>query len=342
MTIITQRITRVNLGPRQYFSNLTMFPLVEENPCPAEFLLLEEALAAGLGRVTEISEGGSVPELKFVNEATRPVLLLDGEELIGAKQNRIINLTILVPPQSTIVIPVSCVEQGRWRSESKDFAAARRTHYASGRSRKTSRVTESMRRSGTRRTNQGEIWEDIEIKLSRMQVNTPTSAAAAIYEQKRHDLDRYREAFTPVANQTGALFAINGRAVGLDLFDSTKPLQNMLPGLVQSYALDAIDQFDGKNCAEAAPAATAESLLGDCAAAAVSNFPAIGLGQDLRLEGTGITGGALAIAERVIHLCAFRPPEDEKSGSRRHRGGGITRASSRRRGYRANPPRIIY
>ena len=39
---------------------------------------------------------GSVPELRFVNECGAPVLLLDGEELVGAKQNRIINLTILV------------------------------------------------------------------------------------------------------------------------------------------------------------------------------------------------------------------------------------------------------
>jgi ARG and Rhodanese-Phosphatase-superfamily-associated Protein domain len=35
------------------------------------------------------------------------VLILDGEELVGAKQNRIVNVTILVVTQSEIVIPVS-------------------------------------------------------------------------------------------------------------------------------------------------------------------------------------------------------------------------------------------
>jgi hypothetical protein len=40
--------------------------------------------------------------------------LLDGEELIGAKQNRALNLTILAPAKQVIVIPVSCVEAGRW------------------------------------------------------------------------------------------------------------------------------------------------------------------------------------------------------------------------------------
>jgi hypothetical protein len=48
-----------------------------------------------------VSEGGSVPHLLFINDAMRPVLLLDGEELVGAKQNRVLNLTVLAaaPPR---------------------------------------------------------------------------------------------------------------------------------------------------------------------------------------------------------------------------------------------------
>ena len=74
-----------------------------------------EALDAGLARVEEVSEGGSVPELRFTNSAAMPILIVDGEELVGAKQNRVANLTILAPAKTTIRIPVSCVEAGRWR-----------------------------------------------------------------------------------------------------------------------------------------------------------------------------------------------------------------------------------
>ena len=63
----------------------------------------------------EVSEGGHVPETEeIVNEGELSVLLLDGEELLGAKQNRVLNLTILVPAHQTCVVPVSCVESGRW------------------------------------------------------------------------------------------------------------------------------------------------------------------------------------------------------------------------------------
>ena len=43
------------------------------------------------------------------------VLLYDGEELVGAKQNRILNVSVLVEAKSTLRIPVSRVEQGAGR-----------------------------------------------------------------------------------------------------------------------------------------------------------------------------------------------------------------------------------
>jgi len=89
-------------------------------------MTLDEALVGGLIEVTEVSQGGAVPELKVVNTSPRMVLILDGEELVGAKQNRIVNTTILVQAQSTTVIPVSCVEQGRWHYRSPRFSSEER------------------------------------------------------------------------------------------------------------------------------------------------------------------------------------------------------------------------
>ena len=102
-------------------ANLTLVPLAGGEGHGPDYLLAAEAVGAGLLTVTETSEAGSVPELLATSTADRPVLLLDGEELVGAKQNRILNTTVLLPPKSKIRIPVSCVEQGRWRHVSPDF-----------------------------------------------------------------------------------------------------------------------------------------------------------------------------------------------------------------------------
>jgi len=75
-------------------------------------------------KITEINKGGSVPELKVTNTAMQYVLLLDGEELMGAKQNQVLNATVLLRPNSETVIPVSCTEQGRCAYSSEEFSSS--------------------------------------------------------------------------------------------------------------------------------------------------------------------------------------------------------------------------
>ena len=79
---------------------------------------LGESLASnekGLVVVKEVSEGGSVPRLNLANLSNSYVLVNDGTQLVGAKQNRIVNATILIAPGTEVAMPVSCVEAGRWR-----------------------------------------------------------------------------------------------------------------------------------------------------------------------------------------------------------------------------------
>lgn len=40
--------------------------------------------------------------------------MLEGEQIIGLKQNRIVNMSILIKENSELPVPVSCVEEGRW------------------------------------------------------------------------------------------------------------------------------------------------------------------------------------------------------------------------------------
>jgi len=60
-----------------------------------------------------------VPNLAVDNKGERFVLFVEGQELRGAKQNRVLNASVLIAAHTKTVIPVSCVEQGRWRYVSK-------------------------------------------------------------------------------------------------------------------------------------------------------------------------------------------------------------------------------
>src|ERR1700675_2682338 len=109
MHSIANEIDSIAVGEARHVGSLTLFPLFRTNEPPAgpDYTLLEDAIAQGSANVTEVSVTGAVPDLQFSNIGHSPVLLLNGEELIGAKQNRVVNLTILAPAQQVIIIPVS-------------------------------------------------------------------------------------------------------------------------------------------------------------------------------------------------------------------------------------------
>jgi hypothetical protein len=327
VSAIETSLASLQLGAPVALANLTMFPLLGGSAGEPAYLTLGEALAAGQAHITEVSEQGSVPELRIVNDAARPVLLLDGEELVGAKQNRIVNLSILVAANSELLIPVSCVEAGRWRHESASFSTAERAHFSRGRAKKMANVSEAMAASGSRRSNQGEVWEEISLKASRMQADSHTAAAAAMYEKNAQRLEDFISAMPARAEQCGAAFAINGKLAGLDLFDAPATFARQVRKLVTSYALDAIDEqlVDAPAAAEA----DCNTLLADVLRADCRAFKAIGLGEDLRLTGSAIKGGALALDGRLVHLCAFRDETDQvPSGN--GPGERMVRASRRR------------
>ena len=104
MQPIAEAIARIKLGEPAQFQNLTMFPLLAAQDRAPGYLLLDDALERKLARVSEVSDAGTVPELMFVNEAPGKVLLVDGEEIVGARQNRILNVTVLIGPNRQIKI----------------------------------------------------------------------------------------------------------------------------------------------------------------------------------------------------------------------------------------------
>jgi hypothetical protein len=233
-TVIQVYLDKVKVGRKQSHRNLALFPLLSGYTAALDYITLDEALAGGLIEVMEVSQGGAVPELKVVNESPRMVLILDGEELVGAKQNRIVNTTILIQAESTTVIPVSCVEQGRWHYRSPSFSSEERIMSPAIRAMKAEHVHHSVRATGTFQSDQGRIWDEISEKAHRRGTESPTMAMADIYEKERSSLSDYVKHFRPVEMQVGAVFLINGKVVGMDSFGRPETLTRVFRKLVES------------------------------------------------------------------------------------------------------------
>src|SRR5204862_8051077 len=132
---------------------------------------------------------------------------------------------------------------------------------------------------------------------------------SSIFETHRGSVDAYLKAFPRVPGQVGALFAIDEIPVGLDLFEDEKILASLFPKLLRSYALDALDPpvgqtptlrgQDQRRSAELFVNAIVDS------AADAKRFPAVGLGESIRLESGGLVAAALAVNQTLVHLAAF-------------------------------------
>ncbi|MFC1672461.1 ARPP-1 family domain-containing protein [Planctomycetota bacterium] len=173
---VVKLLEKLELAEAQTYGNMTVFPLCLENGKAPEYLTLKQAMEKKVLTVEEVDEGGSVPELRARNKADSPIMLIDGEELIGAKQNRIVNLTILLKKKAATRIPVSCVEQGRWSYQSRAFADSDEVAPRKLRARKVAAVSENMEVHDSRASNQGEVWDSVEELQSNLSVGSATSA----------------------------------------------------------------------------------------------------------------------------------------------------------------------
>jgi hypothetical protein len=332
VTPIHSALAAVRAGEPSVHGTLGVVPLIADDGAPPPWVTLDQALARGGLRVTEVSDSAAVSELKVVNALEVPVLLLDGEEVVGARQNRVFNLTLLIPAGAELLIPVSCVEAGRWRHISPEFRPAPRAQYAAGRSERVGQVSESLARAASRASDQSRVWENIEGKRRRLDVESPTRAMSDIYERFEASIGEHVRAFPAVPGQVGAVFTLAGEVAGMDLFGAAATLEALLPKLIRSYALDAIEAPPGETPPE--PAAV-EAFLDQVRDADVAEFEAIGLGKDLRLHGERLVGAALVDGDRLVHLCAFRTAGRVRGDAGR---AGMGHASLRRRSFEGPPP----
>lgn len=299
--VMNEYISNLELGLVQEFKDMAVIPLFSKLKGP-QYLTLKEALEQDLLIITEVDESGIVGELEVKNMANIPVLLLDGEEIVGAKQNRIINTTILVAAGTEITIPVSCTERGRWSYKSRRF------HYSDViadhrvRRNKSHTVQQSLRNRGNFQSDQRLVWEDINQISCQAQVLSETSAMKDVYKSRGSDLEEYTKAFPYQENQKGLIVIINGEIIGLESLSSSKAYKLLHDNLIKSYALEAallenMDEKKNDNITD---------FLLKTRNSSESKHKSIGYGYDHRYKEESLIGSSLIYQNNVIHTAFFK------------------------------------
>ena len=299
---------------------LQVFGLSWEPAGDLDYITLDEALTGKVLEITEVSEAGSVPTLLVQNKADRMVFLTAGAQLIGAKQNRVLNVSLMVAAGTRLAVPVSRVEAGRWGYRSHKFSSGGSSLHARLRKMMSIHATESYRAVKQPRSRQGEVWDEVNFKLGKLGSHSPSFAL----EQAYHDYEpRLADAVAKVQvppNCQGIVFAFGGRIAGLDLFDKPATLHKLLSKLVKAYAIDALEE-ESKSAVDRA---AVEHWLQSASAASFERFDLPGLGDDVRVESAGHVGAGLVVSDCPVHVELFPREADEQ-----------------RRPDRARPPQTV-
>lgn len=287
----------LQLGEPVTHRGITIVPVFPLRNPAAEYVTLEEALPRGF-RIDEVSDAGSVPELVVRNPLAERVLLYDGEELIGAKQNRILNVSVLVEAGAQTPIPVTCVEAGRWHRSSMTFAAAGHTAGPELRLRKAVALEPNALARGAA---QSDVWNAIAEKSQRLGVHSPTAAHSDLFRARRDGMHELADAFAHQPGQCGmALVLPDGRSC-LDYLSRPEAYARHHTKLLHGYLLDAIEQLDRP----AAEAVRANVLVAIVSGAVATRQPSASLGSDLRIKAAGVMASGLELDGEALQLSAY-------------------------------------
>jgi len=291
-------VRRLELGRPVRCGGLTIVPVYLDRVVDrARYATLEDALKNGWITITEV-EGGRVPQVKITNLSQRPVFLMGGEILTGCRQDRILAGDVLLAPgRKDLLIPVFCVEQGRWTHSSRSFFSKQNLGTPALRARAQERAPSA----------QAEIWDRIAKENAALGVTSSTGAYQEAFEKEenRDRISKIEEKLNGLprlqADTVGVVIGLGTEVVGADVFASPDLFLRLWPKILRSAALSSLaDAGNGRLDREAAAGFLRSFLDREYRSRA---------GLDLGLEYSSIDAAAniqaLAYEGRLIHLAGF-------------------------------------
>lgn len=301
---VLKELAEVEVESLQHTSGLQVFGLKWPSPIGVDYLTLDEAVSTKILDVAEIDEGGRVSTIKVVNKSDRLVFLMAGELLIGCKQDRVINASLMVPTKGELYIPATCVEAGRWNYRSRKFSSGGSASHGFLRRMMSKQVAEHYKAHGMPGSDQAAVWAEVARKMAKTGSRSPSGALQEMYKDYASRLEEVLGKFSAPAGCHGAAFVIDGKIVAVDLFDKGSTLSKLWSKVIKSYAMDALE--DPKDKPTVLQPEQISEWLKVAGGAKQKWFDSPGVGHNVRIEGETLVGAALVVEENPVHLELFQ------------------------------------
>lgn len=288
----------IELLTPQSYENITVVPIKTNSNTKLDLLTLKKGFELGLAEVKEC-EVSTVNTLIVKNNAVTPLILIDGEEVVGGDQNRLVNTTTIIAAKSNMKIPVSCTEKGRWAYKSEFKNSEYIANY------KTRRAKEYASRSKS--SFQNVIWSsinDLEVENS---FASPTSAMQESYEQLRTNHNQIINEFAIVDGQNGVLIIIDGEIKGFEIFLNRDIYKAFHEKILKSYLIDT--KIENKTFTINIDAA--REVISNTFNSTFEKRENYGLEESFEFENQEGLGKLYTFENEIVHLSYFKKMEDE-------------------------------
>lgn len=290
-------LDRVAVGAPITRLGVSLFPLYLHQAAP------DIAAPGGDVAIEELPDA-AVPTVRFTNGAGLPVLVPAGSTISGGRQNRMVNVSVLLPSEATLDVPVSCVQAGRWSGE-RAFTVG--SSFAPRRVRRTNDLTveANLRHGLGARADQSSVWATVDHELDREGVRSQTRDLAELEHAVARDERRIAAiaelvARGPLPGQSGLAVAHGARMLAADLFATPELLARNWEALVRSHLAELPHGNVGHPSAS-----RVLRFVRRFAAAPASVTEGSGLGRELHVATDRIAGQALELDDVVVHASAF-------------------------------------
>ena len=289
----------IELLTPQSHKHMTVIPLKTQTNYKFDILTLKKGFELGLVEVKEC-EQSTVNTLLVKNKSIDPLILIDGEEVVGGKQNRIVNSTTVIAPKSESPVSVSCTEHGRWKYKSEFKSSVHIANYNTRRAKlKAERECAPV---------QNEVWSSINCLEDSLDFSSPTSAMSESYEAQRINHAEFINAFEVVDGQNGALVILNGEIKGFELFLNPEIYRQFHEKIIKSYLIDSKIE----NTTYSINVDEAKLEIENAKDSTFEDKKSGGLEKSFEFENSAGFGKLYVYKKEILHWSYFKKDSDEE------------------------------
>lgn len=287
--------------------SLSIVQFISSNIDTFDYVSLGRAASEKMIELVELKDGASVNDIFVINHSDKYIFMMDGDIIDGAKQNRVINTSVLLAPKVKTQVHVSCVEQGRWHHVSESFTPSDYVAPANIRQMKNEDVLYSIKLNKKAYADQGKVWDKVSENHSAFDIKSQTQNLSDLVIAKEDDFKKFTESFKAEDGVNGIALFNGNKFVGLDLFNREVVFQEYFPKILKGAAMQFLNiKAPTKKIDESELKYKLLETMDKIEGLQKATFKGVGVGTEDRFQDEKLNGFALMFDKKLIHLTAMQ------------------------------------